>query len=64
MTKITNGDLTTGHHHLFWSDPDDDYWLQSHLALMEKDGFRVVAATSDTDRGGILFVMVKTELAA
>lgn len=56
---MTNGDLTTAEHHVFWYGDQDnsmDDWLKAHLIEMEGRGFRVTAAT--TTKQGICFVMV------
>lgn len=46
-------EITTDHHHAFWSD-DDEGWLRRHLSEMEAEGWRVVSVALDqstADRG-------------
>lgn len=43
-------DITTQNHHVFSAALDDPGWLQAHLDMLERDGWRVVAtAVADGD---------------
>ena len=59
MASITNGDLTTKKHHVFFLEEGiDDYWLYQHLEIMESQGFRVAAMSPFYD-GTTCIIMTK-----
>jgi len=53
---MSNGDLTTAKHHMFWLT-DDDEWVKNHLTEMESLGFQIVAMASSPE--GVCVAMTR-----